>query len=65
MEQVVEKLGLMQSKHNEAVDTALEKEMIRNSRASALAEEQSRRQAKSWEEMRHRMEHFEKILKED
>ena len=26
-----------------------------------MAEEQSRRQAKSWEEMRHRMEHFEKF----
>jgi len=65
MEQVVERLGQMQVKHNEEVDQALEKEMIRNARACAAAEESAHRQGKTWDDMRARMEHFERLLKED
>jgi len=65
MEQVIQRLGDMQTKHNEDVDRALEKEMIRSARACTAAEDHAQRQGKSWEEMRSRMEHFERILKED
>ena len=65
MEQVIRRLGDMQTKHNEDADRALEKEMIRNARSSTAAEEQAHKHGKTWDEMRSRMEHFEKILKED
>jgi hypothetical protein len=65
MEQVILKLGDMQVRHNDDVDRALEKEMIRNARACSAAEVQASQQGRTWDDVRVRMEQFERILKED